>query len=322
MRSVSPMLGLGLHVGDADAFFAQLPIRKFTTTLEDSNEFRNDECGDTSTPSPSPTASAASVHRSPVVQIQYELSSPTGTAGETLLTAQEMIVGQTSSREEPSPLVPPRRASEPCVSKCDVPVLPRITPRPTSSEGVRRSPHDRAIMMAPMLRARHMDLLDMQYIRECSADTRSALGKRIGNAMPRRSSAGYRAQSARGRVALNNHAGDMACGSQSARGRSVSKGVVCEKENTPGSRNSGPGQACTGSKEAVEDTLQQRPLGPKAVMPLVKGQMKVQAEAARREADKVARDARLKDQFRVQPPSCQRSKTRGRSDRHMLQRFR
>lgn len=328
------MSGLGLDVGDADVFLAQLPIRKFTTTLENSNEFRDNECGDTSTASP--RASTASVNGSRVVQIECgesdppEASKQESTPGERLLAAQEMIVGQTSSREATSGQVPLSNCKT-YVSKCEAPAceLPRITPRPTSSEGVRRSPHDRAITMAPMMRARHMDILDLQYAHKHSThmDARSAPGKRISNVTTRRSTCSYgRAQSARGQVAPKSKGCDIARGSgrraPSSRGRLASKSVACEKENTPGGRNSGPRQTCIGFKDAIEDEVQQEAMGPKGVMPLLRGQVKVQAEAARCVVDKVAREARLKDQFKVQPPSCPRSKTRGRSDEHMLQRFR
>lgn len=233
-------------------------------------------------------------------------------------------MGQAPSRElAPTPL--PVKTCEPVVSSCP---LPRIPARPNSAGGVRRTTarrnthpetHDTAITMAPMLRARHMALLDLQYLNECTSETdaKTAFGKPTSCARPSRSTSSHgRAQSARDHVASKGAAGGPTSGNQrrtqSSRGCLASKSAACESAH--GSQNAAHQRKSIGCQNAV----QRRPLGPKTVMPLVKGQMKVQAECVRREADKVARngqEARLKEQHRSQPSSYVRGKSKGRSNK-------
>lgn len=225
----------------------------------------------------------------------------------------------------PSPQVTP---TPPPVKTCELDVpscpLPRITARPNSAGRARRTAarrktlpetHDTAITMAPMLRARHMALLDLQYLNECTPETdaKTAFGKPTSFARPSRSTSSHgRFQSARGHVASKGAAEGPTPGNQrrpqSSRGCLASKRAACE--GTPGSQNAAPQRKSIGCQNAV-----QRRLGP---MPLVKGQMKVQAECVRRDADKVARntrEARLKEQYRSQPSSYVRGKSRGRSNK-------
>merc|ERR1719183_441989 len=214
-------------------------------------------------------------------QVQERPASP-----EEFLTAEEMVKGQACSREAPLCQKP----AATCAPGSSVFAPPsrqvhQITPPPKSAPGVRRSPHDRAITMAPMLRAKHMDILDKQYIND-----RSARADVESSARPQRSSSSN-------------------AGARSSRGRAVSKGSAHQRDRSR-QKSCGPNAA------AEEDVTQQRPLGPKAVMPLVRGQLRVQAEAARRDADKVAREARLKEYFRSRPSGCQRSKSQDRSSKY------
>jgi len=60
--------------------------------------------------------------------------------------------------------VPSQRRPRPA----PLPSLPsdgRLPPRPKSTTGVRQSPYQQADMMAPMMRARHMEILDEQYLK-------------------------------------------------------------------------------------------------------------------------------------------------------------
>mmetsp|Transcript_73882 Transcript_73882/g.131093 ORF Transcript_73882/g.131093 Transcript_73882/m.131093 type:complete len:293 (+) Transcript_73882:73-951(+) len=114
-----------------------------------------------------------------------------------------------------------------------------------------------AINMAPMNRARHMDLLDEQYLNDHTA-----------------------------RRPLSRGA-DHRCGNrrlQTQPGRSTAK--------TPG-------------RDGASTAAKRRPLGPHAVMPIVKGQLHKKEEAQRREAEMKARESKLKEQFRShRPRSC------------------
>jgi hypothetical protein len=57
------------------------------------------------------------------------------------------------------------------------------------------------------------------------------------------------------------------------------------------------------------DGSRKRLLGPKAMMPAVKGQLRMQAKTAQREADREMREARLKEHFRSCPPTRPRSQS-------------
>lgn len=207
------------------------------------------------------------------------------TCSERLITAQETLEGQACSHD---PTDDPKSGYTGPSAPSFVPPsrhLQRITPPPKSesARGVRRSPHERATTMAPMLRARHMDILDQRYLEDCGT---SAPGDRSCVRAPGRSSSVRHAKNSAGESTAVSH--------------------------RPSSR-----QQSRGPKPATWDTAPQRLIGPKAVMPLVKGQLRIQAEAKRSEADKVARDAKLKEQFRSRVPrssSCVRAKSKGRSD--------
>jgi hypothetical protein len=145
-----------------------------------------------------------------------------------------------------------------------------MAPPPKSTTGVRRARYEvseRAHMMAPMLRARHMAILDEQYLND--QDNRAHVGSCLKPCAP---------SSARGRPRISTPCG------------------------------SGVEEDGAASRRPLSHLAHRRLRGPKAAMPLVKGQIKVRSEIARREADQDAREARLKDQFRsrLTPrlPSC------------------
>lgn len=124
--------------------------------------------------------------------------------------------------------------------------------------GQRCSPrYGLSINMVPMNRARHMDLLDRQYLNDTAAhrpSSRSA-GQRCCNRRP-----------------------------QTQPGRISAKTPQLDGANT---------------------AAKHRPLGPHAIMPVVKGQLHKKEEAQRREAEIKARESKLKEQFRShRPRSC------------------
>lgn len=172
--------------------------------------------------------------------------------------------------EESAPPGPSDVRKEEAPGKVFVPRAPSA-PRPKSASGVRRCMRGRPITMAPMLRAKHMDLLDQQYLKDI--DVRLAPKSARSCRSPCR---GRRAKSSDARFVTSQ-----------AATKSVAKGC--------------------------QDKSQQRPLGPRAVMPLLKGQLKIQAEAAQREEDKEKREAKLKEQFRLRPPARPRILSRGRT---------
>lgn len=147
----------------------------------------------------------------------------------------------------------------------------RLTPRPKSTTGVRQSRYNQANVMAPMMRGRHMEILDEQYLKDHSA--RADVGKIKKHSRP---------SSVRSRdpVALPNGSG---------------------VEDVDAVRRPAP---------------QQRLLGPHAAMPLLKGQAKVRAQMAQREATKEVQEARLKAQFRSRLSSCSRARSEPRSSKH------
>lgn len=131
---------------------------------------------------------------------------------------------------------------------------------PKSTTGARKARYHRAdatpLTMAPMLRARHMDLLDEQYIKD--SETRADAGSN-------------------------------------------------EKRRRPGLKR---GRTFPLAEEG--ETAIRRPSGPKAAIAFVRGQLRVRAEVARREADREVRDAQLKDQFRSRLSTCSRAKSEPR----------
>lgn len=132
---------------------------------------------------------------------------------------------------------------------------------PKSTTGARKARYHRAeavpLTMAPMLRARHMDLLDEQYLKD--TETRDDAGSN-------------------------------------------------EKRRKPGLKR---GRTFPSAEEG--ETVIRRPSGPKAAIAFVRGQLRVRAEVARREADREIRDAQLKDQFRSRLSTCSRAKSEPRN---------
>jgi len=122
-------------------------------------------------------------------------------------------------------------------------------PRPRSITSARQTPQKPPLMMAPMLRARHMEILDQQYLNDTDARPEARSAQR--------------------------------CRASTRHGRTQSAGPPGRRVTTTCSK--GPSQ---------------RQLGPKAVMPMIKGWARIRAEFAQREVDKEKREARLKEQFR------------------------
>lgn len=175
----------------------------------------------------------------------------------------------------------------PCRAPVDVGVAGNLPSPPPKSlaAGARRSPGAGALAMVPMLRAQHMDLLDEQYLKDhfVRADAPGA-GRR------RSVSSSGRAPSSKGRPAT------------AAEPRRECHAHV----------NDPTGEGSAANRRGCS---QPRLLGPKAVMPSIKGQLHVRAAAARREAERDAREARLKEQYRSRPTSCTRAKSQPRSSK-------
>jgi hypothetical protein len=161
---------------------------------------------------------------------------------------------------------------------------PNAGARRMSKHDTPRNPSE-VVAMAPMLRAQHMELLDQQYLKDAGVKHSSS-----GRDSARTSRPPSRARMSR-----------SSSRTRSARPSSRTKGAVVQQIPTPREPAT---IAAVGACAA-----QQRPLGPKAVMPSVKGHLKLLAESATREADRCARERRLKEQFRKRPSSCMRSKS-------------
>jgi len=158
----------------------------------------------------------------------------------------------------------------PCVVVNDsMPGQPSSITQPSSMgvAGAQKSQHAKATAMVPMMRARHMDILDQQYLND--AEARPAVVDR-GD---RRHALCHGTPSVRARSTLS---------SAGQHGRPESR-RFSEAPNRPQSR---------------------RPLGPNAVMPVVKGSRRIQEEAARKAAEMRVREAKLKEQFRLRGSSC------------------
>jgi len=147
----------------------------------------------------------------------------------------------------------------------------RLTPLPKSAAGFRQSRYAKPNMMAPMMRGRHMEILDEQYLKDHGARADVVKSKKPSRPMSVRS---------RAPVALPNSSG-------------------VEDVDAVG-----------------RPAPQKRLLGPEAAMPLLKGQAKVRAQMAHREATREVQEARLKAQFRSRLSSCSRARSEPRSSKH------
>lgn len=193
------------------------------------------------------------------------------------------------------------------------------SPPPKSGAGVRRSPREQAQAMVPMMRVKHMEFLDEQYLKDVDIrpDTsRSASGARISKsaaAAKRKEIEMAPMLRARHMELLDEQylkdAGVRPDTSRSASGartaRAAAKSRQKSSQGRPSTLHSLPSESAPVSRNSDPHC---RPLGPKAVMPLLKGRLKVEADTAQREAERKARDERLKEQFRLRPSSRSRSK--------------
>lgn len=239
------------------------------------------------------------------------------------------LAGHTSCQDS----TPPQEPMDTCqpdldrVPDCSVSAIAAckavpLTP-PKSVTGARRSSHERANAMVPMLRAKHMGFLDEQYLKDSDARP-SVSSARVY----RSASRGRRAQSCRSRPSTamvpmlrarhmdlldEQYLNDPDARPSSARvPRSSSCGPRAQScKRRPATSGNLP------ERKEVHSQHQQRLLGPKAVMPLVKGRLKVQAETAQREADKEKREAKLKEQFRSRPSTRPRVQSQVGSTRVM-----
>jgi hypothetical protein len=149
---------------------------------------------------------------------------------------------------------------------------------PARRTNSRRPKHERAITMVPMLRAQHMDILDAQYLND--PDVRSLADKR-----KRRPSCAGRLEHTKSRTSgqVENSQGDI--------NLKISPSNCRHASQTP------------------------RQLGPNAIMPVVKGRLQLQAQAAKHEIRKDAREARLREQFRSKLSVVARPKSQARNSR-------
>jgi len=181
-----------------------------------------------------------------------------------------LVAPQVDQAPKACPPVPPL-ARRP-VSAPSCPSTGRPTPRPKSTTGGRQPRCNQANMMAPMMRGRHMDILDEQYLQDHG--DRADVGKSKKHSRP-----------------------------------------MSVRSRAPVAPPNGSG---VDDVDAVRcPAPQQRLLGPHAAMPLLKGQAKVRAQMAQREATKEVQEARLKAQFRSRLSSCSRARSEPRSSKHV-----
>lgn len=161
-------------------------------------------------------------------------------------------------------------------------------PPPKSAAGARQSPHERAHTMVPMLRARHMKLLDDQYLND--RDVRM-----VGADENRRRS--------------NSRCGPSCAPAQRRKSR-FSLPIDIQRGSAAEASAKRPPSGSSGS--------QSHRARPKVVMPPVKGQIKTQAESAQRELDiGVCAMNRMKSKGRLRSRSgaTPRPKSQARSSR-------
>lgn len=146
----------------------------------------------------------------------------------------------------------------------------RLTPLPKSIAAIRQSRYPTASMMAPMMRGRHMEILDEQYLKDHGAR------------------------------------GDAGKNKKPSRPTSVRSRALAALPKSSGVEDVDP---------AGRPEPQKRLLGPEAALPLLKGQAKVRAQMAQREATREVQEARLKAQFRSRLTSCSRARSEPRSSK-------